>query len=126
LIIHMDNISITMKESINNMLRLTLVLLIFIGLQGRVVIRYLEVFHIKHAANITKSKHPVVKEAIVHCKLQCYTRHFQILDLPLAAFLIVILSVLVEQIIFYVNYNQAVYITNWHIRRSPRGPPVLS
>jgi hypothetical protein len=115
-----------MKKTINKVLKLILVFLIFSGLQGRVVIRYLEVFHIKHAANITKSKHPVVKEAIVHCKLQCYTRHFQILDLPLAAFLLVILSVLVERTIFYINYNQAVYITNWHIRRSPRGPPVLS
>jgi hypothetical protein len=122
----MDNISITMKESINNMLRLTLVLLIFIGLQGRVVVRYLDALHCKVTNTTAQSSRLVIKEVVVHCKLQCYTQHFHLLGLPVVAFLLIILSFFVPRRSFIINYSQAIYFANWHIRRSPRGPPRLS
>ena len=76
-----------MKKAFHTLSKLLLVLIIFLGLQGRVIIRYLEIFHKNHNTEQFQSETTKVKAGIIHCKLQCFTQRFQTLDIPLIAFL---------------------------------------
>jgi hypothetical protein len=71
-----------MKKALHTTLKLLLVLTIFLGLQGRVLMRYAEIFNKNHKNELVHSRTTKVKANIVHCKLQCYTRHFKLLNIP--------------------------------------------
>jgi hypothetical protein len=48
--------------------------------------RYAEIFYKNHKSELVHSGINKVKAGIVHCKLQCYTQHFQTLNTPEKAF----------------------------------------
>jgi len=75
---------IEMKRKLQTTLKLLLVFLIFLGLQGRVIARYAESLNKKLKSEINSSKGICVRVAIIHCKLQCYTKKFQQLTIPSA------------------------------------------
>jgi hypothetical protein len=75
-----------MKKALHTTLKLLLVLTIFLGLQGRVLMRYAEIFNKNHKNELVHSETTKVKANIVHCKLQCYTQHFKLLSIPAKTF----------------------------------------
>jgi hypothetical protein len=114
-----------MKKAFHTILKLLLVLAIFLGLQGKVIIRYLEIFHKNHKIEQIQSTAPKVKAAIIHCKLQCYTQHFQALDIPLIAFLFSFITASVVINRFYLPFKEKRSITA-SVRLLPlRAPPVF-
>jgi H+/Cl- antiporter ClcA len=114
-----------MKKALHAILKLLLVLAIFLGLQGRVLVRYAEIFHKKHKSELVQSGITTVKAGIVHCKLQCYTQHFQVLDLPLIAFLFSLITASLITDLLYISFKEKLSIAG-SVRLLPlRAPPVL-
>jgi len=112
-----------MKKAFHTALKLLLVLVIFLGLQGKVIIRYLEIFH--HKTEQVHSEATKVKARVIHCKLQCYTQHFQALDIPLIAFLLsfIAASVIINRL--YLPYKEKHFLAGL-VRLLPlRAPPVF-
>src|SRR5882757_11247385 len=98
-----------MKKALHAILKLLLVLAIFLGLQGRVLVRYAEIFHKNHKNELLNSGINKVKAGIIHCKLQCYTQHFQVLDIPLVACLFSLIILIAASLIidlFYIPYKE--------------------
>lgn len=71
-----------MKKLLHNILKLLLVFLIFIGLQGRVLVRYAIFFNQNVSTEASYSKYVHVRAGIIHCKLQSYTQQFRHSTLP--------------------------------------------
>jgi hypothetical protein len=71
-----------MKKNLHTVLKLLLVLAIFLGLQGRVLVRYAEGLHKNQKKELAHSANTKIKAGIVHRNLQCYTQHFQELAIP--------------------------------------------
>jgi hypothetical protein len=113
-----------MKKMMFNTLKLMLILLIFIGLQSRVIVRFFEVTNTDKITVQTRFAHPVIQKGIVHCKLQCYTQHFQTAGIPAIPFLLIIILFLISNTPVFVNSDEAAEATNWHIPRTLRGPPL--
>jgi hypothetical protein len=114
-----------MKKALHAILKLLLVLAIFLGLQGRVLVRYAEIFNKKHSSELIQSGITKVKAGIVHCKLQCYTRHFQVQYLPLIAFLfsLIIASLITD--LLYISFKEKLSISG-SVRLLPlRAPPAF-
>ena len=66
-----------MKKAFHTILKFLLALVIFLGLQGKVIVRYTEIFRQNHKSEIAHTGNVQVKTAIIQCKLQCYTQYFQ-------------------------------------------------
>ena len=114
-----------MKKAFHTILKLSLVLAIFLGLQGKVIVRYTEIFHQNHHSGITHSGKTQVKSSIIHCKLQCYTRHFQVLNAPVAALLVAFTIALVIVKLLYKPFKEKSHAI-YRIRSIPlRAPPVF-
>ncbi len=76
-----------MQKLLNTIFKLHLVLAIFIGLQGRVLVRYANAFmHKGNNSELSFTKASEVRTTIVHCKLQCFAQKFQQVILPFVAF----------------------------------------
>lgn len=101
-----------MKKAQHAIWKLLLVLTIFLGLQGRVLARYAEIFHKTHKNEQIHSEATKLKTGIVHCKLQCYTQHFQGLDIPIIAFLFFLSTASVIIDLLYTSFKE---------KRSPTG-----
>ncbi|WP_413666476.1 hypothetical protein ACEN9X_18260 [Mucilaginibacter sp. Mucisp86] len=71
-----------MKKLLHNILKLLLIALIFIGLQGRVLVRYAVFFNKNVSTEASHSKGIHVRAGIIHCKLQSYTQQFRHFALP--------------------------------------------
>jgi hypothetical protein len=115
-----------MKKAFHTILKLLLVLVIFLGLQGKVIIRYLEIYHKNHKIEQAQSEATKVKSAIIHCKLQCYTQHFQTLDIPLIAFLFSFITALVVIKRLYLPFFKEKHSLTSSVRLLPlRAPPIF-
>ena len=91
-----------MKKALHTILKLLLVCTIFLGLQGKVIIRYLEFFHKNPESEILHSDVACVKNFIPCCKLQCFTRYFKLLNTPIAALLLIfIIDYLINDLLFF-------------------------
>jgi len=115
-----------MKKILHITLKLLLVFLIFIGLQGKVLVRYAEIFNKSRKSEITHQEKAHVKVRIIHCKLQCYTQHFQTLHTPAIAFLFTLLiaSIIAAQLL-YIPHKEK-FSTSEPVRLLPlRAPPVF-
>ena len=115
-----------MKKALHAILKLLLVLAIFLGLQGRVLVRYAEIFNKKHKSELVQSGITTVKAGIVHCKLQCYTQHFQVLDTPpLIAFLFSLITASLITDLLYISFKEKLSIAG-SVRLLPlRAPPAF-
>lgn len=114
-----------MKKALRTIIKFLLVLTIFLGLQGRVLIRYAEIFHIKHKSELTHSNLIKLKAGIIHRKLQCYTQHFQVVDIPVVAFLFSLITVLLIIDLLYIPFKEKLSIAD-SVRLLPlRAPPVF-
>jgi hypothetical protein len=114
-----------MKKALHTTLRFLLVFAIFLGLQSRVLMRYAEIFHKNHKSELVHSGINKVKAGIVHCKLQCYTQHFQTLNTPEKAFFCTLDEpfLISKQLYFHLHENLSFTPP---IRLLPlRAPPVL-
>ncbi len=115
-----------MKKAFHTILKLLLVLVIFLGLQGKVIIRYLEIFHKNHKSEIVHSGAVRVKNAIIHCKLQCFTRHFQVLDSPVSPFLLILIvtaSLITD--LLYISFKEKLAFADSVQLLPLRAPPVF-
>ncbi len=114
-----------MKKVLHTILKLLLTLVIFLGLQGKVIIRYSAIFHKNHRSELVHSNTTRVKNAIIHCKLQCYTRHFHVLDVvPVATFLCILIIALSRDLL-YIFFKEKLFLAD-SIRLLPlRAPPVF-
>jgi hypothetical protein len=114
------------KKALHTTLKLLLVLTIFLGLQGKVIIRYLEIFHKNHKSEIVHTGATRVKNGIIHCKLQCYTQHFQVLDIPpVAALFFFLITTLLIVDLLYISFKEKLLIAD-SVRLLPlRAPPVF-
>jgi hypothetical protein len=79
------------KKAFHTAIKLLLILTIFIGLQGKVITRYLEIPQKNQKSETAHSEVGMVKKAVIHCNLQCYTRDFKVLDTPGATLLLIFL-----------------------------------
>ncbi|MDB4919581.1 MAG: hypothetical protein JWQ54_1564 [Mucilaginibacter sp.] len=114
-----------MKKALHTALKLLLILTIFLGLQGRVLVRYAEIFHKNHKTELVHSRTTNVKAVIVHCKLQCYTQHFQVQDVPLVAFVLSFITVTLILNLLYISFKEKLSLA-YQIRLLPlRAPPVF-
>ena len=114
-----------MKKALHAILKLLLVLAIFLGLQGRVLVRYAEIFNKKHKSELVQSGIAKVKAGIIHCKLQCYTQHFQVLDLPLIAFIFSLITASLITDLLYISFKEKLSIAG-SVRLLPlRAPPAF-
>lgn len=118
-----------MKKALHAILKLLLVLTIFLGLQGRVLVRYAEIIlHKNHKNELVNSGINKVKAGIVHCKLQCYTQHFRVLDIPLVACLFSLIILIAASLIIdliYIPLTEKLSLAD-PVRLLPlRGPPAF-
>ncbi|MDB5023241.1 MAG: hypothetical protein JWP78_996 [Mucilaginibacter sp.] len=115
-----------MKKVLHSLLKLLLALVIFLGLQGRVIIRYSEIFHKNQKSELMHSEATGFKEAISHCKLQCYTTYFRYLDVvPLVTFLLISIIGFLSHDLLYIFFKKKLFLADL-IRLLPlRAPPVF-
>jgi hypothetical protein len=115
-----------MKKALHAILKFLLVVAIFLGLQGRVLVRYAEMFHKNHKTELVHSSGTIVKAGIVHCKLQCYTQHFRMLDIPFIAFFLITLIAISSIIdLVYIHLKDKLSFAD-PVRFLPlRAPPVF-
>jgi hypothetical protein len=114
-----------MKKALYTTLKLLLILAIFLGLQGKVIIRYLEIFHKNHKSEIVPSNVTRVKKAVIYCKLQCYTRHFQVLDAPGAKLLLILIVASLITDLLYISLKEKLFVAD-PVRLLPlRAPPAF-
>jgi hypothetical protein len=114
-----------MKNVLHTILKPLLVLAIFLGLQGRVLVRYAEIFHKNHKNERVNSEINKTKTGIVHCKLQYYTQHFQEVGLPLIAFFFILITVSLGTDLFYIFSKEKFSITGSVQLLPLRAPPVF-
>jgi len=114
-----------MKKILHSTLKLLLVSLIFLGLQGRVLQRYAEIFKKSLESETTHPEKAHVNDSAVYCKLQCYTQHFQRLHVPVAALLFTLIIAPVITRLLYVPFKEK-FSTTGTVRLLPlRAPPVF-
>jgi len=114
-----------MKKVLHITLKLLLVSLISVGLQGRVLERYAEIFKKNHESEITHPGKAHFTDSIVYCKLQCYTQHFQRLHVPIAALLFTLIIAPVITRLLYIPFREKISTTG-PIRLLPlRAPPAF-
>jgi hypothetical protein len=114
-----------MKKALLTILKLLLVLTIFLGLQGQVLVRYAEIFHKNHKKELIHPPATQIKTEIVHCKLQCYTRHFQVLDIPVIAFFFFLFALTLITDLLYIPFKEKLSLAD-PVRLLPlRAPPVF-
>lgn len=114
-----------MKKILHTTLKLLLVFLIFIGLQGKVLVRYAEIFNKNHKSEINHQEKAHVKASIIHCKLQCYTQHFQTLHAPAIAFLFTLIIAPIITRLLYIPLKEK-FSTAESVRLLPlRAPPIF-
>ncbi|MDB5142340.1 MAG: hypothetical protein JWQ66_1053 [Mucilaginibacter sp.] len=115
-----------MKKILHITLKLLLVSLIFIGLQGKVLVRYAEIFNKNHKSEITHPEKAHLKASIIHCKLQCYTQHFQKLHVPVAALLFTLIIAPIITRPRYIPLKEK-FSTAGPVRLLPlRAPPIFN
>jgi len=115
-----------MKKVLHITLKLLLVFLIFTGLQGRVLVRYAEIFNKSHENEITNTGKAHLEAGIIRCKLQCYTKQFQRLHVPVAALLFTLIKTPVITRVLYVPFKEK-FSTAGPVRLLPlRAPPVFA
>lgn len=113
-----------MKKALRSILKFLLVLAIFLGLQGRVLVRYAEMFHKNQTKELAHSTTIKIKAGIIHRKLQCYTQHFYALDIPPVANFFSLITALVTGPP-YIPFREKLCLAD-PIRLLPlRAPPVL-
>lgn len=112
-----------MKKALHTTLKFLLVFAIFLGLQSRVLMRYAEIFHKNYKSETVHSGITKVKGGIVHCKLQCYTQHFQSLDAPFAALLLTLIIAALITHLFYISFKEKLHLTDSVWLLPLRGPP---
>jgi len=114
-----------MKKAFDTILKLLLVLTIFLGLQGKVIVRYAEIFHKNTKNEITHTGMKRVKASIIQCKLQCYTRYFQVLDAPVATLLLILSAAVLVTDLLYIPFKEKLSIAG-SVRLLPlRAPPAF-
>ncbi|QNK61584.1 hypothetical protein H7F33_13580 [Pedobacter sp. PAMC26386] len=76
------------RNLVNTLLKLLLIVVIVFGLQGRVIVRYADAFFHKGASTEQEGgmKTPTCRAKVVHCRLLCFEQDFQVITLPPAAF----------------------------------------
>lgn len=115
-----------MKKLLNTSLKLLLITAIFIGLQGRVLVRYAGFFQKgKTEFSSFKGAHGVqIRAGIVHCKLQCYTQHFDALDIPYVPFVNFRFLPFIIAVSQNIPFHEKLDLAE-HVRLLPlRGPPI--
>jgi hypothetical protein len=114
-----------MKKVLHITLKLLLATLIFIGLQGRVLVRYVEIFNKNHPSEITHPEKAHLNASIIHCKLQCYARDLHKLSAPVAALLFILIITPVITWLLYIPLKEK-SPTAGQVRLLPlRAPPVF-
>jgi hypothetical protein len=114
-----------MKKALHSILKLLLVLAIFLGLQGRVLVRYAEGLHKNQKKELAHSATTKIKAGIVHRNLQCYTQHFQELAIPPVANFYSLITATLVTAPPYILFKEKLCLTD-PVRLLPlRGPPVL-
>jgi hypothetical protein len=114
-----------LKKAFHSTIKLLLIFTIFIGLQGRVIVRYLETLHENQECETGYAGIATIKAAVVYCNLQCYARDFKVLDKPGAAFLSTfIIPVLVSEraVLFLKEKSSSLSLPRLSLLRAP---PVL-
>ncbi|MDB5286692.1 MAG: hypothetical protein JWR05_1641 [Mucilaginibacter sp.] len=114
-----------MKVALHTILKLLLIITIFLGLQGRVLVRYAEILHKNHKNELVNSETTKVKAGIVHCKLQFYTQHFQEPGLPLIAFFFIFITVSLVTNLLYISFKEKLSITGSVQLLPLRAPPAF-
>ena len=114
-----------MKKVLHITLKLLLISLIFVGLQGRVLVRYAEIFNKGHNSEITHPEKAHLNAGIIYCKLQCYTQNFQRLHVPVAALLFTLIIAPIITWLLYLPFKES-FSTAGTVRLLPlRAPPVF-
>jgi hypothetical protein len=114
-----------MKKILHITLKLLLVSLIFIGLQGRVLVRYAEIFNKSHKSEIAHPEKAHLNAGIIHCKLQCYTQHFQKLHVPVTALLFTLIIAPIITWLLYIPFKEKFSLTDSVRLRPLRAPPAF-
>lgn len=114
-----------MKKTLRTILKFLLVLSIFLGLQGRVLARYAESLHKnqkKEPAHLTVTK---IKAGVVHRNLQCYTQHFNTLNIPPIASSFSFITATSVTYLPYIPFKEKLCLAD-PVRLLPlRAPPLL-
>jgi hypothetical protein len=114
-----------MKKTLHTILKLLLVLAIFLGLQGRVLARYAECLHKNQTKELTHSTTSKIKAGVVHRKLQCYTQHFQPLDIPPVTTSISLITATTIAAPLYIPFKKELCIVDPVPLLPLRAPPFL-
>ncbi|HWZ16399.1 MAG TPA: hypothetical protein VNW95_14260 [Mucilaginibacter sp.] len=114
-----------MKKAFRSILKFLLVLAIFLGLQGRVLVRYAEIFHKSDKRELTHSTTAKVKAGVIHRKLQCYTQHFHALDIPPVATTISLITATTIAAPIYIPFKKELCKVDPVPLLPLRAPPVI-
>lgn len=97
-----------MQKAINLLIKINLILVIILGLHGRVIARYADAFFHKGASTeIGTLKTPMCRAKVIHCRLLCFEEDFQPVILPSAEFKID----LIPPVLVVVQAYQVLYTT---------------
>jgi hypothetical protein len=114
-----------MKKAFRSVLKFLLVLAIFLGLQGRVLVRYAEMFHKTQTKELAHSTTAKIKAGVIHRKLQCYTQHFQALGIPPVTTSLSLITATTIAAPLYIPFKKEL----WQVDPVPllplRAPPVI-
>ena len=114
-----------MKKAFHTTIKLLLIFTIFIGLQGKVIIRYLEISHKNEKSETAHSGVARVKKAVIHCNLQCYTRDFKVLDTPGATLLMILIFTTLVTDLPNIFFAEKPFLASSVRLLSLRAPPVF-
>ncbi|MBB5621739.1 hypothetical protein HDE69_002802 [Pedobacter cryoconitis] len=96
------------QKAVHILIKFTLILVIFFGLNGRVIARYADGFFHKGASTeIGNLKTPMCRAKVMHCRLLCFEQDFLPVILPTAGFKID----LVPPVLVVVQAYQVLYTT---------------
>lgn len=115
-----------LKHILHTIMKLFLILLIFGGLQGRVLVRYAEVFNPKRGHETYTQKGTSVQAEIVHCKLQCFTEQFHSMALPGVLNLLIFTLFGISITVTFLPFRERPAYADTLQRSFLRGPPVFS
>lgn len=116
----------TLKQILYTVMKLLLTLLIFSGLQGRVLVRYAEVFNHHTGHEMYTQKGTNVQAEVVHCKLQCFTKQFHFMAVPGIPYLLIFILFAISVILVFLPFGERPVHTDTFQRAFLRGPPLLN
>jgi hypothetical protein len=122
---NVDYLEKEVKRTLHTAMKLLLVLTLFLGLQGKVIVRYSEIFHKNPVSVMVHSDATRVKRTIIHCNLQCYTQHFKVLDIPPVTFFFSLIIELLIINLLYISFKEVFSIVGSVRLLFLRGPPVF-